>query len=413
MIDNQINYKNYYFSFLIIIIVNFINFYISAINPDINRILKVIIGSHIFFSIFFITYKFNLVNFFSKGKNNLFLIIIFYCFFQFLRPPAENYNLIIGNYWFSKFGGLNYDSLFLIPLFYLWSNYKDSIYWFEKFSLLSVKIGILLVPFCYFFKLPFFYTAFFPIYYLLAGYNYSNFKRKLWIISSFILGNYIFFIDSYRSGIIRSLIILALIILVKLNFKNINKKIIYFFVIIPFLTLISTFYFNFDIFNFILNRLNFIDPSYLINTRTFIFEEIINHFNLKGNLIIGDGGFGNYYSNYFDIWRNISLFEGGDFYFRNNSEVGLLGIMLKGGLILLILIFLLVIKCININFKFSKNRYTQMLTLIVASYFMFLTVENTFKFDLINITFWIMLSIASNIKLNSLSENEIKNIFNK
>ena len=45
MTTNSVNdNKIYYISFLIIIIVNIINFYTNFINPNINRILQVFIG---------------------------------------------------------------------------------------------------------------------------------------------------------------------------------------------------------------------------------------------------------------------------------------------------------------------------------------------------------------------------------
>ena len=44
---------------------------------------------------------------------------------------------------------------------------------------------------------------------------------------------------------------------------------------------------------------------------------------------------------------------------------------------------------------------------------MFTCVENAFVFDFLNISFWIMLSIVGNIKLNSFNENEMMQIFKK
>ena len=121
MIHLENNYKNFYFSFLIILITNLIHFYTDFINQDINRIIQTLIGFHIYLSIFFLIYKVELKNFFFK-QNFLFLILILYCLFQFLRPPAENYEAIIQNYWLSKFGSIIYDTVFLLPLFYFWSH---------------------------------------------------------------------------------------------------------------------------------------------------------------------------------------------------------------------------------------------------------------------------------------------------
>ena len=405
------DYKNFYISFLIIIIVNIVNFYTNFINSNINRILEVFIGLHIFLSIFFVTYKINFINFFLKGKNKLFFILLLYCLFQFLRPPAAGYDTLISNYWLSKFGGLNYDALFLLPLFYFWSYYENSIYWFERLSLLSIKIGILLIPICYLLNLPIFYVAFFPTYYLLAGYEYSDLKRKIWILSGFLIGNYFFFIEVHRSGNIRSLLILLVLLIIKLNSKKINKISNYIFLTIPLIFFMSYFYLEQSIFILIFEKMNLTDSIYSVDTRTFIYNDLINHFTSFGNIIIGDGGFANYYSDYFYNWR--LQFASGDNLFRVNSEVGFLGIILKGGLFLLLLIFLLIFNSIQTSYKYSNNNYTKTLSLVIGTYFMFTCVENAFVFDLLNISFWVMLSIVGNIKLNSFNEKEMMQIFEK
>jgi len=132
----------------------------------------------------------------------------------------------------------------------------------------------------------------------------------------------------------------------------------------------------------------------------------------SGQLDKSHGGFSNYYSDYFYNWKNMG-FASGDSPFRFNAEVGILGIMLKGGLIFLLLISLMVFKSIYLSVKYSKNNYTYSLAFIIASYFMFYGVENIFLFDLLNISFWIMLSITSNIKLYSIEEEEMIKIFKR
>ena len=414
MMNNyEISYKNFYISFLIIIIINFINFYTSAINSNVNIIIEIFIGSHIFFSVFLITRKINFINFFSKNSNRLFFILLLYCALQFLRPPADGYDINIRNYWLSKFGGLNYDAIFLLPFFIFWSYYENSIYWFERLSLLSVKIGIYLIPICYLLNLPFFYVAFLPVYYLLAGYNYSDFKRKIWILSGFLIGNYIFFVEVHRSANFRCFFVLLILFLIKYNLKKINTIIIFILLSVPFIFLISYYYLDQSIFLLIFEKLNLVDSIYAVDTRSFIYKDVLSHFENYGNIFIGDGGFSNYYSDYFYNWRNVLGRDSGDSPFRYNAEVGILGIMLKGGLIFLLLISLMVFKSIYLSVKYSKNNYTYSLAFIIASYFMFYGVENIFLFDLLNISFWIMLSITSNIKLYSIEEEEMIKIFKR
>ena len=173
----------------------------------------------------------------------------------------------------------------------------------------------------------------------------------------------------------------------------------------------SYFYLEQSVFILIFEKINLTDSIYSVDTRTFIYADLIDHFTSFGNIIIGDGGFANYYSDYFYKWR--LQFLSGDNPIRVNSEVGLLGIILKGGLILLLLIFLHIFNSIQTSYKYSNNNYTKTLSLIIGTYFMFTCVENAFVFDFLNISFWIMLSIVGNIKLNSFNEKEMMQIFEK
>ena len=403
------NYKNFYYSFLIIIISNLIYFYTTFINKDINRIIEILLGLHIFFSIFFLVHKFHFKNFFIK--NNIYLLLLIYCLIQYIRPPADNYDNIVQNYWLSKFGGVTFDSIFLLPIFYLWSFYKDSIKWFEKLSLLSVKIGIISIPICYILNISYIYFAFYPIYYLIIGYEYSSLKRKIWINAGLIISTYIFFIEDYRSGIARTFLILILLFILKFKFRKFNKFLLYILILSPILLLII--FFNNDNISFqtFLNYFEFIDPKFTLDTRTFIYIDVINHFKNTGNLFFGDGGFGNYYSYYMDVWTNLLGKTSGDNIYRSGSEVGILNILLKGGIFLMALIIILILKMANITTKLFNNNYTYKLGFVVALYFMFMSIENVYIFNFFSVSFWILLSISSNQNLNKLNDNEIAKIF--
>ena len=404
-------YKFFYISFYIIVFANIIYFYTYFINSSVSRIFDFLLGSHIFLSIFFLIHKFNFKNFFYK--KNLYALLLIYSLAQLLRPPADNYEIIINNYWFSKFGGVLFDTIFLLPFFYLWSYFRDSIYWFEKISLLSIKIGIILFPLCYYYDVEYFWAAFYPIYYLLIGYNYSNTKRKIWIILGFLISNYIFIIENYRSGIVKNLLVILTLIILSMKLKKMNKILLNLLFFFPIL-LIILFFLN-DQFNFyyFLKEIFFLPENFTVDTRTFIYRDLISHFKSSGNLFFGDGGFGNYYSIYFDNWRNVLGYSSGDNMFRPGAEVGILNIILKGGIILFLLICLIVIKSINFSYDNSKNAYIYKLSFVVAIYFMFMSIENIYIFNLNTISFWILIGIISNDKLTALKENDIKTIFKK
>lgn len=404
-------YKFFYISFLIIVFANIFYFYTYFINANVNKFFDLLLGSHIFFSIFFLIHKFNFKNFFYK--NSLYGLLIVYSLAQLLRPPADNYELIINNYWFSKFGGVLFDTIFLLPFFYLWSYFRDSVYWFEKISLLSIKIGIILFPVCYYYDVKYIWTAFYPIYYLLIGYNYSNTKRKIWIILGFLISNYIFIIENYRSGIVKNLLVILALIILSIKLKKINKIFLYSLVFFPILVIIL-FWLNDQLtFYHFLKTIQFLPENFTVDTRTFIYQDLISHFKSSGNLFFGDGGFGNYYSIYMDNWRNALDNLSGDNKFRPGAEVGILNIFLKGGIILFLLIFLIIIKGVNFSYDNSKNGYVYKLNFVVAIHFMYMSIANIYIFNLNTIGFWIIIGIISNAKINTLEENDIKTIFKK
>ena len=105
------------------------------------------------------------------------------------------------------------------------------------------------------------------------------------------------------------------------------------------------------VFFFILNLFQNTDPSnnYLIDTRSFLYIEIFNHFKNDGNIFIGNGGFANYYTYWFDFIS--SFMETSEGKYRLSMEVGFLSILLKGGIIYLLLHYLLIYQTHNLCCK--------------------------------------------------------------
>ena len=405
------NYKYFYFSFFIIIFTNILYNNFEIINSGNDRLFKTILNLHIYFSLYFLLIKIHFKNIIYQNNYRMFLFLLIFSIAQILRPPALNYDLFIQNYWQSKIGGLNYDVVFLIPFFYFWAFYKDSIYWFEKISLFSIKIGILILILNFFLDIKInFYYFFLPIFYLLAGFKYSKLQRKFWILLGFVLGNYIFIIEVYRSGYIRSFLVLIILLVLNFKLKKLNLLIVTLCFFVPLFTVSYTFFFDQSIFSLIYNFFDLSENINTVDTRSFIYKEIIDHLKNANNIWIGEGGFANYYSDYFNNWDLLGKTKG-DFFIRSSFEVGVLGLLMKGGIIYLILFLLVVYNCVFFTIKNTSNKYIFNLSLVLTVYVMYMAVENTIRFDILNISFWIIISIVSSINLNRLTENQIKDVF--
>lgn len=405
-------FKFFHLSFLLVLIGTIIENYIF-ITGDKSLLIDPIYSLFIVLSIFIILIKFNSENFFIDKRNFIYLILLAYCFFQFIRPPVENIDQMVANYWLSKFGGPYFDVIFLIPLFFLWANYSNALYWFERLSLLSIKIGILSIPFSLINNSTFLYAFFFPSYYLLAGFKHSSKTRKAWIIIGLFVGLFSFYAEHNRAGIARILIAIFFLILfriVNFSFFKITLLIIFIF---PFYIFFSINYFDYSIFSFILNLFQNTDPSnsYLIDTRSFLFIEIFNHFKNGGNIFIGNGGFANYYTYWFDFISGFMETPEGKY--RLSMEVGFLSILLKGGIIYLLLHYLLIYQTTTYAINNSKNKYLNNLSVIAISFLFTSSYENVLAFDTLNISFWIMLSLLYSKNINNLTNEDIQIVFKK
>ena len=163
-----------------------------------SSFLKLLFNSYIYITLFFLpfTYFKSIDQYFEKKIRIIFYLIIFYSFLKIISSMDQL------SMYISIFGNLHFGPIFFVPLFLLWGTQVNSIYWFNKISLLSIKIGILLTPICLIFSIPLPISAFLPTYYILSGFNYVPIKDKIWIILGIIVSFYCFIESGYRSGIV-------------------------------------------------------------------------------------------------------------------------------------------------------------------------------------------------------------------
>ena len=149
------------------------------------------------------------------------------------------------------------------------------------------------------------------------------------------------------------------------------------------------------------------DDEYSVDTRTFLYTELFEDLSSSGSLITGKGANGSYYSEYF---YSIDL---GETHNRNNLEVGILGILLKGGFIAVFLnLFLLVIAIVYAFFR-SNNIYTIGLGYILIVHFMLLFLENYTIYSSYNFFVWFFIGVCLSKKMRGMNNTQIRAILNQ
>ena len=403
------------YSLIIVIIGELLINFLKFNDVQAGSLLKIIIHSHIYISIFFLflSYrKFDLENFNSKFLKLILVILFLFSLFQIFRYSPVDTNLYVKNPIYARFGNIWYGPMFLVPLFILCGLNKNSIYWFEKISINLIKVGVIifLLSLIFNFRVP--YVLFLSSFCLLAGFSYSNLKRKWWIGIGLIISVIVFYNESYRAGIVRLLLAVLCVYISRSNISLIKKSFIAIFIFGPVLIVLNVVFADPNIFQHLSQLSSQTEVGFLVDTRTFLFKETYFELEKKNNLLLGLGAMGNYYSQYFyDIMFFFPENEA-DFYIRSKVEVGFLQMLLKGGYIYILLITTIYIIMIS-QLKFFKNSYINNLFYILLSNFFFMSVENIPAFNYLNCLIWIMIGITLCYSHQIKNDQEIKNIFLK
>ncbi|HEY8397679.1 MAG TPA: hypothetical protein VIK80_07055 [Flavihumibacter sp.] len=155
--------------------------------------------------------------------------------------------------------------------------------------------------------------------------------------------------------------------------------------IILFYLLAFEFESTFQFFTDYLQQLS-IDPT---DTRSFLYVEFFEDF--KGlDWLGGKGYMGSYFSPWFYEWQG----DDGDHFQRFSIEVGALEFLLKGGLLLLIPFYLLLIGCLFIGFvKAPVNSAAFRFSVFLLVQFMITSIENSPMFSINYMLIWLSMGI--------------------
>ena len=402
---NDVKNEYYYISLIIVLAAETITIFYKF--PT-GSFIKLLFNFYIYFSLIFLIIYFDLTQLkkFQKLIILLFSILMVYSLFQLFRPDPEYVYLFTQKPFLAKFGNIVYGPMFLIPLFILWGVKESAIYYLEKISIVSIKIGLILFPICYFLNLNLPIVSFLPSFFLLGSYNYSNNNRKIWIILGIVASFIIFYLENYRAGILRLFLGIIAFYIIFFNAQTLRKILKILCFVLPIILIQNTISKDESFFQKISYFLS--DTEYknlTMDTRTFLYKETIDDMSLNKKMLLGKGPLGSYYSPFFGNLGFTDIYGSPDHYIRSSVEVGLLHMLLKGGLIYILLVTLFYI---YISLQKCNNNYSKYLSITCSLFFLILIIENRPYFDFLNAVIWIMIGILCSNK-KELNELEIKN----
>ena len=150
-----------------------------------------------------------------------------------------------------------------------------------------------------------------------------------------------------------------------------------------------------------------------VDTRTFIYEEVINS-ALKNNYVLfGRTPARGYDSNYFGEHAAEELGTGR--YERYNNEVSILNIFTWTGMTGVVLYFFLFYKAASLALYKSNNVFVKIIGMYVSFRWAYAWIEDFNRFDIMNIMLWMVIALCYSKQFRDMSDKEftiwVKSIF--
>lgn len=301
-------------------------------------------------------------------------------------------------------GNIDYAPAFLLPLFVKIGMRKENVLWLLKvlayFSLLTLPM--FLIDFSY--TLYIGWTLFFP----LAFAKFLPKKLAIALIVSGICYASLCWFDGARTPVIRTII--SMLIAVYTYLKPIISRRLANWAAIA--TIVIPFYYfflyvttGFSIFDSELSSRSSSLGDNSADTRTFLYEEILDDLQDTKTIWFGKGINGKYSSPFFSH-------NSGDNEERQNPEVGFLSYLLKGGIVYTVIVFLLLLLAVIRILSVKDNIIAQIFGLLIVQHIFLLFIENIPQYTLYNAVIWSIVGFAFSPNLYDVNENTIGKIFN-
>ena len=294
----------------------------------------------------------------------------------------------------------------LVPLSFFWAYLQEDefiIYqYFYKLALLGIIIYIGSLSY-----IPIKYVSInelniliFPLLFLV---KYFKFSQKIVIYIGLVIIIFSSLLFDQRAIFLKAFILFFISMLINNNLLSKSMK-HYLIIGSIILGIIGLYYTYSNSFQNVLDRVAGISafPEFLStsNTRDFVVTEFFDDLSVK-DIVIGKGFLGTYYSHYFFIIKE------GDYFERFTTEIGILTVILKGGLILCLIYFYFFISIVKFLLQTKLDKVIAGLSAYVLIEFLFMFLVNSPRYNLTDIVIWIIIGIIfskhnlfSNSKIN-------------
>lgn len=372
---------------------NFYNYAIIAISMPLlhstqYKIFPIFVG---------LLFLFHYMNVFihKEIKDKIFniLFLLLFLFFVFLCIRAlffDKNDGIIGDFLLSFLGNYEMGIIGFGVMFSIYAIFENNI--FSQYVLiceLTYILGIF-VGACYFMGLDIhvFNTLLYVAPFVLPGIQYIT-KLKIVSYLYYIISILYCYMEDERA------IMLLLIVAFAYYFYNyigktdnylVNKLVSATKLLLPIIGVGLTIYnLNADITTFELASLIYgHDTSFVNDTRSFLFRELAQDFDMSSSWLFGKGMFGWYYSS------AVEKFAGNGN--RISTECGHLYLLLKGGYIYLFLYNILIFYSIAKSIK-SKDKFIKYISFLLSITVLLMFISFTQRFDLRNVLMWLFVGI--------------------
>jgi hypothetical protein len=244
----------------------------------------------------------------------------------------------------------------------------------------------------------------YPTVFLITIMPFQKGRNKFLIILSSVFILYISYLLSIRTGIVRIVLLFMGFITIYLYRLFYLKWVLYIsflLLLLPFILLQISINKKQSVIEKYLSKMHNTELS--MDTRTFLYIEVLNDLASNDKLIIGKGSNGTYFSTYF---RD----TGDDTENRLTVEVGILAILLKGGFIAFFLNLAILISAIYLAFFRTNNIYIMGIGFMLLIHILLLFVENFVNFSTYNFMIWYFIGLCLSNKIRTLNNKQISKL---
>ncbi|MDP4206420.1 MAG: hypothetical protein Q8859_10545, partial [Bacteroidota bacterium] len=338
-------------------------------------------------------------------------IINFYRFWLFWNIFGFIYGLFVAKDYFDwKFLFLSSFSFSLIPLaFFFGKNIPIALNIFRFVLKYLFPFGFLLIPLTFITNEELYSRIMIPVSLFILFIPYLKTKWKILIVLVMLIS--ILMVIDFRTNIIKIGVSLGLLSLY--YFKDFIRqywlRAIHILMFITPLTLFTIgIWGNYDIFANLAEKENYTitddkgtDENLFSDTRSFLYSEVLSTLKGNGNWFIGESSAGSYHTDWF-------YDEGGAINDkRYESEVGILNILLRNGIVGVIIYSLLLFTVSYIAINRSNNQLAKILGLYIAFHWALSFIEEYTQYDLNFYFLWLVIGLVSTSSFRSINDRAI------